>query len=75
MTRVTIVSGNRADLADLVASGELWAEDNEINRPQVEAIWANGGSATLFAAKDLAAVIGDVELHHPDWSELRALRH
>ncbi len=72
--RLTIVFGEQAGLGSLAAEGELWTEDNKVNRSQVEAIWADGGSATLFAVKDLNAVLEDAELHHPTWSELRVLR-
>jgi hypothetical protein len=74
MHRLTIVFGNRADLAEFVGRGRLWAEDTPQHRTQVESFWAAGIAATLFQTKPLIDVIDDATLHHPDWHELTILR-
>ena len=74
MISVAIVLGDRADLDVLASEGALWVEDTSTNRKQIESLWKLGVSATLFQPKEMIALIEDVDLHHPDWSELRILR-
>lgn len=66
MTRLTVVFGEREDLASLSAIGDLWAEDTPVNRLQIEGLWKAGTAATLFAPKDLWRVLEDADLHHPN---------
>ena len=72
--RLTIVFGERHDLKDLAALGDLWAERNDVNRPQVQALWADGVSATLFDPGELWSILGSADEHHPTWSTLVVLR-
>ena len=74
MITLTVVFGERTDLASLAEQGALWAEDLPANRSQVEPIWSSGGSATLFRTKDILDVLADADLHEPGWQELRVLR-
>ena len=74
MTVATIVFGDRDRLAELATQGYLWAQETPGNRAQVATLWESELSATLFQLKELDAIIEDVELHHPDWTELRVLR-
>lgn len=74
MTLLTVVIGERPDLADLAAQGALWAEDTPGNRAQIETIWRTGRTAALFKTKALNEVLDDADLHEPDWRELRVLR-
>ena len=71
---LTVVFGERSDLARLAEQGALWAEDLAANRTQIEAIWRAGHAATLFKTKDLHDVLLDADLHEPTWRELRVLR-
>jgi hypothetical protein len=71
---LTIVFGERSDLADLAEQGALWAEDLPANRTQIEAIWKAGRAATAFKTKDLHDVLADADLHEPEWRELRVFR-
>jgi len=71
---LTVVFGERSDLADLAEQGPLWAEDLPANRNQIEAIWKAGRAATLFKTKDLHDVLVDADLHEPFWRELRVFR-
>ncbi len=71
---LTVVFGERGDLADLVEQGALWAEDLPANRTQIEAAWKTGRAATLFKTKDLHDVLRDAEDHEPTWREIRVLR-
>ena len=74
MTRLTVVFGERADLAGLALEGALWVEDLPGNRALVEHLWEAGSAATLFRTTDLLDVLADADLHEPDWQELRVLR-
>lgn len=74
MSQLTVAFGVRDDIVDLAETGEVWVEDNDHNRAQVRVVWDGGGAATLFAPKDLWAVLEDADLHYPNWSELRVLR-
>jgi hypothetical protein len=74
VTRLTVVFGERADLAELALEGALWVEDLPGNRALVEPLWEAGSAATLFRTKDLIDVLADADLHELDWQELRVLR-
>ncbi len=74
MSVLTVVFGERPDLAELAERGALWAEDLPLNRAQVEPLWKTGAAATLFQSKDVLDVLADADLHEPGWRELRVLR-
>ncbi len=74
MTRLTVVFGERADLAELALEGAPWVEDLPGNRALVEPLREAGSAATLFRTKDLLDVLADADLHEPDWQELWVLR-
>lgn len=74
MSVLTVVFGERTDLAKLAAQGALWAEDLPTNRAQVEPLWRSGMAVTLFHTKDVLDVLADADLHEPGWQELRVLR-
>lgn len=74
MSVLTVVFGERPDLAELAEEGALWAEDLPTNRAQVEPLWKSGTAATLFRSKAMLDVLADADLHEPGWQELRVLR-
>lgn len=74
MTVLTLVFGERPDLAELADQGALWAEDLPTNRAQIEVLWNSGTEATLFRSKAMLDVLADADLHEPGWQELRVLR-